>query len=1161
MKNNEKTKQQLIIEIEELHSRINELENTEKYLDLYDNAPDMFFSVKPDGTVISVNKYGADYLGYSKDELLGSSVWNVVYPEDLSFVQAKILEIIDNKIERSELDFRKVRKDGSVIYVHERTQLIFNEDNEISEIRIICRDITERKVIGDTLKIEEEKYRSLTNNLNVGIYRSTTDIKGRFIEVNPSFLKMFGFKNKGELFSLNVSDLYLNPEDRKSFYKRIQEKGFAKNQEFKLKKKDGKVFIGEISTVIIKDNAGKAIYYDGIVEDITDRKLIESKIKTQNAFLNNVLESLTHPFYVINVDDYSIEIANTAAKKFVSEGHSTCYALTHQNSIPCSRAGEVCPIDEIKKTKRPCLIEHIHKDKKGNDKIFEVNAFPIISEDGDLKQIIEYTIDISERKKAELEIREKEEQYRTLFNMAPGGILLEDDKGTIMDANSAYCKILGYEYDELIGNNVRILCHSDNLPDVEKNIKKILKGELFKHTEKSIRKDGSHAYLELQETRITLPNGKPGVICIVNDITEQKKAQEDLRNSEESYKGLFDNATDAIYIQDKQGKFVDVNKGAIKMYGYPRKYFIGKSPEFLSAPGKNDLHEIGLKIKKAFEGKPQRFEFWGIDKKGREFPKEVRLNKGIYFGKEVVIAFAQDITERKKTEREIRKLSRSVEQSPTIVVITDLNAKIEYVNPKFCEVTGYSYDEIIGKNPRILNSGETPVETYTALWETITAGKEWFGEFKNKTKNGGVYWESAHIFPLKNEKNVITNYIALKEDITERKKLEHDLILSKEKAEESDKLKSAFLANMSHEIRTPMNSIIGFSQLLTEKDILPEEQDHYVELIQKSGEDLLNLIDDIIDISKIEAGQIKVFRSQYFLDNILGELYDSYLEFVKTKKDTSQFRIKYKRPRGAEKVVINTDIDRFKQIIRNLISNAIKFTDFGLVEFGFKTVVNKTDSNILFYVRDTGIGIPTGKLKIIFESFRQANESNTKLYGGTGLGLAITKKMVEILGGRIWVESTPDQGSTFYFTLPYYPIVLPTISTKKTITNKDTKSYNWENKRILIVEDDDQSFIFFEKVLKRTLAKIVRTNNGKDAIELCNQSNFDLVLMDIQLPGMDGYKTTEKIKKIHPDLPVIAQTAYALAGEKKRSITAGCDDYISKPVNIQKLLELVDKHI
>jgi CheY-like chemotaxis protein len=259
--------------------------------------------------------------------------------------------------------------------------------------------------------------------------------------------------------------------------------------------------------------------------------------------------------------------------------------------------------------------------------------------------------------------------------------------------------------------------------------------------------------------------------------------------------------------------------------------------------------------------------------------------------------------------------------------------------------------------------------------------------------------------------------------------------------------------------------------------------------------------------------------------------------------------------------VINTDIDRFKQIIRNLISNAIKFTDFGLVEFGFKIIINKTDSYIKFYVRDTGIGIPSGKLKVIFESFRQANESKINLFGGTGLGLAITKKMVEILGGRIWVESTPDQGSTFYFTLPYHPIALPVISTKKTIAGKDTKSYNWENKKILIVEDDDQSFIFFEKVLERTLAKIVRTNNGKDAIDLCNQSNFDLVLMDIQLPGMDGYKTTEKIKQKHPNLPVIAQTAYALSGEKNRSIEAGCDDYISKPVNIQKLLELISKHI
>jgi len=907
------------------------------------------------------------------------------------------------------------------------------------------------------------------------------------------------------------------------------------------------------------------------------------------------------------------------------------------------------------------------------------------------KQLIEKLNKLTEEIK-EFSVNEPEAQYRTLFNFSPNGIVLEDAAGTIIDVNPAFCEMMGYSFNELIGNKIHMLTHPAVYDQVDKNIKKLLTGQNLKHVEKSIKKDGTLTFMELNERKFTLPNGEIGIICIAEDITDRVKGQEALLISEESYKGLFNNATDAIYIQDKDGKFVDVNMGAVKMYGYPREYFIGKTPEFLSAPGKNDLHKTRLKIKKAFEGKPQLFEFWGIDKKGRIFPKEIRLNKGIYFGKEVVIAFAQDISERKKamealkesqrqistlmgnlpgmayrclndmywtmefvseggfeltgyepdelvcnniisynelihpddqemvwnqvqealkinqsfklsyriytkdkkekwvweqgigifsddgklialegfitdiTERKhaeskIRKLSRSVEQSPTIVIITDLKGNIEYVNPKFYEVTGYSPNEVIGENPKFLKSGNTPKKVYKSLWKTITSGKEWYGEFHNRKKNGELYWESANIFPLKNEYGKITHFIGMKEDITSRKDMEEDLIKAKEKAEESDKLKSSFLANMSHEIRTPMNAIIGFSQLLNDPGISEDERNHYINLIQNSGNDLLGLIDDIIDISKIEAGQIKIFKSQYFVDNILIELYDSYSEFLKTKKKKNDLKFIYNRPKGGQHIVVFTDIDRFKQIIRNLISNAIKFTDAGSVEFGYTIDYSTKYSNIRFYVKDTGIGISKDKLDVIFESFRQASASDTKIYGGTGLGLAITKKLVEILGGKIGVTSIPEQGSTFYFSLPYQPTFISGDENLNGLFVKQAKKLILNNKTLLVVEDDDQSYFFFESILKKTKSKIVRAVDGQQAVDLCKNQKFDLILMDIRLPKMDGYVATKKIKKLHPETKIIAQTAYAMTGEKERCIEAGCDDYISKPINIAELFEIIERNI
>ncbi|MBN2174013.1 MAG: PAS domain S-box protein [Bacteroidales bacterium] len=1131
------------------------------YKDLYDNVPDMFFSVKPDGQIISVNKTGAETLGYKKSELIGKPVWIVVYPEDLPSVKNKIKQILKKKQIFGELQFRKITKDGQVVWVNERTQLLFDDKNNVKELRIICRDVSQRLKMEEALKFEEERFRSITNNLNVGIYRSTADEKGKFIEINSAFRKIFGYHDKEELFSIRVSDLYVHKQDRKKLFKDIQDQGFIKNREVVLKKKSGETFIASLSSVIINDNNGKPLYYDGIVEDITELKNIQNKIRESEYKYRTLIEALPD---IVYITDYNRNLlfANPALK------YQTGYAVKDFRESLNDKS-YIHPEDT------QFISAIINGFIESNKKYSEVYENRIIDKSGKVhtySTVISKTIfegkkalqfisrDITKQKQTLDDLNKRDEQYKTLFNFSPSGILIEDEKGVIIDVNPAFCHMMGYTRSELVGQKVHLLAHPDAVENVDKNIKTLLSGKNLKHVEKSIKKDGSISFMELNERMMRLPDGRKGVVCMVEDITQRKLAEETIKNSEESYRGLFDSTTDAIYIQDKEGIFMDVNKGAEKMYGYPREYFLGKTPDFLSAPGKNDNKKTARFIENAFKGKPQRFEFWGMDSKGRTFPKEVSLNRGRYFGKEVVIAFAQDITERQKAEEEIRKLSRSVEQTPAMVIITDLDGKIEYVNPKFTETTGYSLSEIKGRNPKILKSGSTPLETYNNLWKTIKAGKDWSGQFLNRKKNGELYWESANIFPLKDEKGVITHFIGMKEDITERKRMEEDLITAKEKAEESDKLKSAFLANMSHEIRTPMNSIIGFSQLLSEPGLDEEEKTQYIELIQNSGNDLLNLIDDIIDISKIEAGQMKVFKSQYFLDSVMKEMYISFSELIKTKEDKLQITLRYSPPEDAEKVILYSDIDRFKQIIRNLLNNALKFTDFGLVDFGFKVVNKSKEPHIEFFVRDTGIGIPKDKTSIIFESFRQANFSDTKIYGGTGLGLTITKKMVEILGGEIWVKSTEGQGSTFYFTLPYIP-GKTAVHSKQMTEKPQSPQFNWKDKKILIVEDNDLSYLYFSRILAKTGAKITRAKDGREGLNYFKADDFNLVLMDIQLPEMDGYTTTKEIKKISPDIPVIAQTAFAMVGEKERCLQVGCDAYISKPIKINDFFEVVGKFI
>ena len=405
--------------------------------------------------------------------------------------------------------------------------------------------------------------------------------------------------------------------------------------------------------------------------------------------------------------------------------------------------------------------------------------------------------------------------------------------------------------------------------------------------------------------------------------------------------------------------------------------------------------------------------------------------------------------------------------------------------------------------------------------------------------------EYNHLFKL--------NSIYLKD----LEQLKNELQNAKRIAEEADILKSNFLANMSHEIRTPMNGILGFAQLLQQEEFDREMQFRYLDIICHNGTMLVNLIDDIMDISKIEAGQLPINRAEVNLDDLMFDIYTFFNE-IKFKQEKEHLSIRLLNLNDDENNVFYTDSHRLQQVISNLISNSLKFTEKGVVEFGY---INKKDDNqIQFYVRDTGIGIPADKQKIIFDRFRQIEEGSTRKYGGTGIGLFISKHIIDVLGGTIWVESEVGKGSTFYFTLPYENIQHKDSLTK--IFTPAKRTYNWQNKQIVIAEDVETNFKFLQAVLAETSASIVWTKDGEEVVSYCRQNpDVDLVLMDIQMPKVDGYEATERIKKINPNITVIAQTAYAMPNDNIKCIEAGCNDYISKPINSGLLLEKLDTYL
>ena len=390
-----------------------------------------------------------------------------------------------------------------------------------------------------------------------------------------------------------------------------------------------------------------------------------------------------------------------------------------------------------------------------------------------------------------------------------------------------------------------------------------------------------------------------------------------------------------------------------------------------------------------------------------------------------------------------------------------------------------------------------------------------------------------------------------------RDKAERNLLEAKEKAEESDQLKSAFLANMSHEIRTPMNAILGFAELITmpDSEVTPAEKENFIKLINNSGNNLLRLIDDIIDISKIEAEQIKIHKKECHLNSTLKDIQHSFLE-IRKHKGKENIDIRINENVKSQNLIIKTDILRLNQIFTNLIDNALKFTEDGFIEFGYEI---QNNDKILFYVKDTGVGMDHKKKDIVFDRFTKIEDDKSRLYRGAGLGLAISKSLVELLGGKIWVESVPSIGSTFYFNLPFDKIKE---SESESQILDITDSYDWQDKTILVAEDEPANVIYIEEVLKTTNAKVLKAKNGKEAVEIFkNQDNIDIIIMDIKMPEMDGYEATRIIKKINEKVPIISQSAYAMPGDIDKGLDSGMNDYLIKPVKPKVLLSILNKHL
>ena len=495
-----------------------------------------------------------------------------------------------------------------------------------------------------------------------------------------------------------------------------------------------------------------------------------------------------------------------------------------------------------------------------------------------------------------------------------------------------------------------------------------------------------------------------------------------------------------------------------------------------------------------------------------------------------------------------------VEQIPMGVYRTLPSGQIEFANAALINMLGFnSLQELQGLN--LEKQSPEMKQTRQAFKEKMQ--KE--GEVKSmeslwRKADGSSLNVSEYARAVRDENGKILYYEGVVEDITIRKNAEKALKEALESAKESDRLKTAFLSTMQHELRTPLNSILGFSEILADNENLDNTSQEYMKLINESGHQLLSIINDILDITTITAGKVKLNKKSHNINKSIQEVYADYAEKINKSDQKSELILKMHRPLGDSLATIEVDPHRLKQVLSNLLDNALKFTYEGEIHLGYELA---RDKQIRFFVSDNGIGIPRSKLSIIFEQFRQVEDTDTRQFGGSGLGLAICKSLVEIMGGEIDVESQPGKGSVFSFTIPYdKDLTAIRKEQPNEVSELITHRYNWDDKNILIAEDNFANFYLLKTYLKHTGMHITHAKNGEEALEhMGSGSKFDLVLMDIQLPGINGYDTTRKIRENNPEVPVIAVTAYTNDKDREKCLQAGCNDYIPKPISKEALFE------
>jgi two-component system, sensor histidine kinase and response regulator len=1019
------------------------------------------------------------------------------------------------------------------------------------------------------LRQAEEKYRGIFEEAIVGIFQTTPD--GRLLSVNPALARIYGYDSPEEM-QANPHDIgcetYVDPGRREEFKRLIDLQGVVEGFEYQVYRKDGtKIWISENARAV-RDPRGAVLYYVGTVEDFTERMRAEKELEEQRAFLRQVIDISPNLIFVKDragrytlINQALADVYGMPVEEII--GKTDLDISLNREEAAAFRRDDLEVLDSMKEKVIP---EESNTDSQGRVHWLQAVKRPLIDANGKASLLLGVATDITERKQAQELLTYEHSLLRTLIDNVPDWIFVKDTESRFLVVNAALARQVGASRPEdLLGktdfdfHNIDLAqsYRDDEVAIMRSGVPKIGYEEPFRAADG--RERWSHS------TKAPLRNQHGVVVGMVgmgHDITLRKETEAALAQERNLLRTLIDNMPDPIYVKDSEGRFLVANPEVARVMGIRSpEELLGKTdfdfyPADLAQRYLNDetaIMQSGQPLINREEPSPttEGRERWMLTTK-----VPLRDRSGDVVG---LVGMGHDITSRKEMEAALaqeRNLLRTlIALIPDYIYIKDVQCRFIVANRALAQLVGAKTpEELLGKTDSDFFPKELAEDFFRDEQAMMKSGEALLSQEEPSVDAAGTpKWTLTTKVPLRDTNGQVSGIVGIGRDITQRKREEGELLRAKEAAEVASRAKSEFLANMSHEIRTPLNGIVGMTDLALETELTPEQRE-YLDTVKLSADALLTVINDVLDFSKIEAGKIDLEVTDFDLRDTL----EATLKTLAVRADEKGLELLCEiAPEVPE--VVRGDFSRLRQIVVNLVGNAIKFTEVGEVALKVQVEAQDGADRLLhFAVSDTGIGIAADKQNLIFDPFAQADNSTTRKYGGTGLGLTISTRLVEMMGGKIWVESEPGKGATFHFTVRLgasdKPIEAGTMAPPELLRGV----------KVLVVDDNRTNRRILEGMLKRWEMKVTQVEGGAEALAQLSAAReagepYTLILTDMHMPKMDGFELVEQIRQ-RPELSaatIMMLTSAGHRGDAARCQELGVAAYLLKPIRQSELREAI----